>query len=211
MQFMTEMKETAFVTQNITPRSLVLVDELGRATSSSDGLAIAWSCSEYLLSLRAYTIFATHMQRLVELASIYPNVKVCHFQVAITNNRLDFKYTLKEGHAKIDHYGLLLAEVAGFPTKVIEEAKSITGKLTEEVYVYIVQAVFTYQLTHRAETAVSRFFQSSCSFFVTGPLRAIYLSGFRNLAGLTMDIPFTFPCAGITMLLKGSCAYDMQI
>lgn len=129
---MTEMRETAYLLQNVTSRSLVLLDELGRATSSVDGLAIAWSCCEYLLSLKSYTIFATHMQRLVELPSLYPNVKVCHFHVEIPNNRLDFKFFLKEGHANIPHYGLLLSEVAGFPSEVIEQAKTITQKLKEK-------------------------------------------------------------------------------
>ncbi|KAJ7520528.1 hypothetical protein O6H91_19G009400 [Diphasiastrum complanatum] len=99
--FMTEMRETAFFTQNLTARSFIFIDELGRATSSSDGLAIAWSCSEYLLSLRAYVIFATHMQRLVELSSIYPNVKICQFSAGITNNRLDFKVLSPKPHFKI--------------------------------------------------------------------------------------------------------------
>ncbi|KAL3829897.1 hypothetical protein ACJIZ3_018699 [Penstemon smallii] len=89
--FMTEMKETAFILQNVSPRSLIVVDELGRATSSSDGFAIAWSCCEHLLALRAYTIFATHMQNLSELATMYPNVKTVHFDVDIKKNRMDFK------------------------------------------------------------------------------------------------------------------------
>ncbi|XP_021290564.1 DNA mismatch repair protein MSH4 isoform X3 [Herrania umbratica] len=93
--FMTEMKETAFVMQNVSQRSLIVMDELGRATSSSDGLAIAWSCCEHLLSLTAYTIFATHMENLSELATIYPNVKILHFDVDIRNGRLDFKFQLR--------------------------------------------------------------------------------------------------------------------
>ena len=103
------------------------MDELGRATSSSDGLAIAWSCCEYLLSLKAYpisfnsspfkfiylmgdqfepelssfryTIFATHMEGLAELATMYPNVKVLHFEVEIKSNRLHFKVTFKLGYS----------------------------------------------------------------------------------------------------------------
>uniref|UniRef100_N1QSN2 MutS protein-4-like protein n=1 Tax=Aegilops tauschii TaxID=37682 RepID=N1QSN2_AEGTA len=89
--FMTEMKETAFIMQNVSSRSLVVVDELGRATSSSDGLAIAWSCCEHLLSLKGYTVFATHMEGLSELATMYPNVKVLHFEVDLRNGLLDFK------------------------------------------------------------------------------------------------------------------------
>ncbi|GFQ04093.1 DNA mismatch repair protein msh4 [Phtheirospermum japonicum] len=114
--FMTEMKETAFILQNASPRSLIVVDELGRATSSSDG----------------YTIFATHMENLSELATIYSNVKIVHFDVEIKNKRMDFKFQLKDGPRHVAHYGLMLAEVAGLPSSVIEYAKSITSKITQE-------------------------------------------------------------------------------
>ncbi|KAH7549636.1 hypothetical protein JRO89_XS13G0059000 [Xanthoceras sorbifolium] len=130
--FMTEMKETAFIMQNVSERSLIVMDELGRATSSSDGFAVAWSCCEHLLSLKAYTIFATHMENLSELATIYPNVKILHFYVDIRNNRLDFKFQLKDGPRHVPHYGLLLAEVAGLPSSVIETAKTITSRITEK-------------------------------------------------------------------------------
>ncbi|KAJ3689018.1 hypothetical protein LUZ61_018182 [Rhynchospora tenuis] len=130
--FMTEMKEMAFILQNISSKSLVVIDELGRATSSSDGFAIAWSCCEHLLSTNAYTIFATHMEGLSELASLYPNVKILHFEVDLRNNRLDFKFHLKDGPRQVPHYGLLLAGVAGLPSTVIETARQITSKITEE-------------------------------------------------------------------------------
>ncbi|GJQ96513.1 DNA mismatch repair protein MSH4 [Tanacetum coccineum] len=130
--FMTEMKETAFILQNISERSLVVMDELGRATSSSDGFAIAWSCCERLLALKGYTIFATHMENLSELATIYPNVKILHFDVEVKNNRLDFKFELKDGLRHVPHYGLLLAGVAGLPSSVIETARNITSRITEK-------------------------------------------------------------------------------
>ncbi|KAK4424957.1 DNA mismatch repair protein MSH4 [Sesamum alatum] len=130
--FMTEMKETAFILQNASHRSLIVVDELGRATSSSDGFAIAWSCCEHLLALRAYTIFASHMENLSELATIYPNVKIVHFDVEIKNKRMDFKFQLKDGPRHIAHYGLMLAGVAGLPSSVIESAQSITSKITQK-------------------------------------------------------------------------------
>ncbi|KAI6707368.1 hypothetical protein NL676_010330 [Syzygium grande] len=130
--FMTEMKETAFILQNLSQRSLIIMDELGRATSSSDGLAIAWSCCEFLLSVKAYTIFATHMENLSELATIYPNVKVLHFHVDININRLDFKFQLKDGPRRVPHYGLLLAEVAGLPRSVIDTARGITSRITQK-------------------------------------------------------------------------------
>ncbi|KAL0329488.1 UNVERIFIED_CONTAM: DNA mismatch repair protein MSH4 [Sesamum radiatum] len=130
--FMTEMKETAFILQNASHRSLIVVDELGRATSSSDGFAIAWSCCEHLLALRAYTIFASHMENLSELATIYPNVKIVHFDVEIKNKHMDFKFQLKDGPRHVAHYGLMLAGVAGLPSSVIESAQSITSKITQK-------------------------------------------------------------------------------
>ncbi|KAG2636978.1 hypothetical protein PVAP13_2NG481800 [Panicum virgatum] len=130
--FMTEMKETAFIMQNVSSKSLIVVDELGRATSSSDGLAVAWSCCEHLPSVKAYTIFATHMEGLSELATMYPNVKILHFEVNLGNDRLDFKFRLKDGIRRVPHYGLLLARVAGLPASVIDTATSITSQITQQ-------------------------------------------------------------------------------
>ncbi|WOL04322.1 hypothetical protein Cni_G13043 [Canna indica] len=130
--FMTEMKETAFLMQNVSSKSLIVMDELRRATSSSDGFAIAWSCCEHLLSRKAYTIFATHMEGLSEMATIYPNVKILHFEVDLRNNRLDFMFHLRDGPCHVPHYGLLLAGVAGLPNSVVETARTITTKIAEE-------------------------------------------------------------------------------
>ncbi|XP_016481414.2 DNA mismatch repair protein MSH4 isoform X4 [Nicotiana tabacum] len=130
--FMTEMKETAFIMQNVSSRSLIVMDELGRATSSSDGFAIAWSCCEQLLALKAYSIFATHMENLSELATMYPNVKILHFDVDVRNNRMDFKFLLKDGLRHVPHYGLMLAGVAGLPSSVVETAKKITSRIKEK-------------------------------------------------------------------------------
>ncbi|KAJ4848896.1 MutS protein msh4 [Turnera subulata] len=130
--FMTEMKEMAFILQNVSKRSLIIIDELGRATSSTDGFAVAWSCCEHLLSFKAYTIFATHMESLSELATIYPNVKILHFFVDIKSNRLDFKFQLKDGPRHVPHYGLRLAEVAGLPSSVTDIARRITSKIAEK-------------------------------------------------------------------------------
>ncbi|OEL24925.1 DNA mismatch repair protein MSH4 [Dichanthelium oligosanthes] len=128
---------TDYLTKQLTctissQRSLIVVDELGRATSSSDGLAVAWSCCEHLLSVKAYTVFATHMEGLSELATMYPNVKILHFEVDLRNDRLDFKFHLKDGVRRVPHYGLQLARVAGLPASVIDTAASITSQITEQ-------------------------------------------------------------------------------
>ncbi|KAI3860073.1 hypothetical protein MKX03_012770 [Papaver bracteatum] len=143
--FMTEMRETSFVMQNVSPRSLIVMDELGRATSSADGFAIAWSCCEHLVSLKAYTIFATHMENLSELSTIYPNVEILHFDVDVKNNLLDFK----DGIRHVPHYGLLLAGIAGLPSSVTETARSITSKLTEMLSMEYNSIQMVYRIAQR--------------------------------------------------------------
>ena len=86
----------------------MLIDELGRATSTSDGIGIAWTVAEHLITHSIPTLFATHFARLGELASLYPNCKLWHFDVD-TQGRLDFKWQLKPGSDHAMHYGLLLA------------------------------------------------------------------------------------------------------
>ncbi|CAA6666805.1 unnamed protein product [Spirodela intermedia] len=131
--FMTEMKETAFLLQNVSPRSLIVMDELGRATSSADGYAIAWSCCEHLLSL-----------------------KILHFEVEIKNNRLDFKFRLKDGPRHVPHYGLLLARVAGLPGSVIETAKNITQRITTKELNQMENNCDEYQSVHMAYRVAQR-------------------------------------------------------
>ncbi|GMH21893.1 hypothetical protein Nepgr_023736 [Nepenthes gracilis] len=81
---------------DVSQRSLIVMDELGRATSSSDGFAVAWSCCEQLLMLKAYNLFATRMETLSKLFTIYVHVKILHFHVDIRNNRMDSKFQLKD-------------------------------------------------------------------------------------------------------------------
>ena len=80
------MKETAFACNYATDKSLILIDELGRATSNEDGMAIAWSISEFLLVKRAITFFATHYSQLTKLANIYPNAQNQHLSAVVKND-----------------------------------------------------------------------------------------------------------------------------
>eukprot|EP00899_Mesostigma_viride_P011694 jgi/Mesvir1/20525/Mv12403-RA.1 len=132
--FMTEMRETAYILSHVTPRSLVVVDELGRSTSSLDGFAIAWAVCEHLLSLNTYVLFATHMQRMAELATLYPNAKVRTLSTSTEGDRLRFQYKLADTSldAARVHYGLLLAEAAGFPSSIIERAHGITHRIDQQ-------------------------------------------------------------------------------
>ncbi|KAL6639308.1 hypothetical protein ACP70R_023038 [Stipagrostis hirtigluma subsp. patula] len=127
--FMTEMKDTAFIMQNVSSKSLIAVDELGRATSSSDGLAIAWSCCEHLLSVNATTLFFPCIWRACQNLQ---QCKILHFEVDLRNDRLDFKFHLKDGIGQYRTVGFLLAGVAGLPASVVDTAAGITSRITEQ-------------------------------------------------------------------------------
>jgi len=81
------------------------------------------------------------MEGLSELATMYPNVKILHFEVDLRNDRLDFKFRLKDGIRRVPHYGLLLARVAGLPASVIDTATSITSQITQQVTWYLLLAI----------------------------------------------------------------------
>lgn len=127
--FLLEMKETAFICNNATDRSLVLVDELGRATSNEDGVAIAWSMSEYLLKKRAMTFFVTHYPQLSSLATIYPSVQNIHLGASVSQEpHGDISYTHKAmpGACSVStDYGVKLSAVCGWPVEVVEDASMI--------------------------------------------------------------------------------------
>ena len=129
--FMVEMTETASILHNATPRSLVLLDEIGRGTSTFDGLSIAWAVSEYLHNSpehSAKTLFATHYHELTELAENLPGAK--NYQITATekDGEVVFLHKLIKGKAS-KSYGIAVARLAGLPQKVIERAKDVLTKL----------------------------------------------------------------------------------
>lgn len=129
--FMVEMTETASILHNSTPRSLILLDEIGRGTSTFDGLSIAWSVAEYLHNSpehSAKTLFATHYHELTELAEHLPGAK--NYQISATekNGEVVFLHKLVLGRAS-KSYGIAVARLAGLPIHVIERAKDVLAKL----------------------------------------------------------------------------------
>jgi DNA mismatch repair protein MutS len=129
--FMVEMTETASILHNATPRSLILLDEIGRGTSTFDGLSIAWAVSEYLHNSpehSAKTLFATHYHELTELAENLPGAK--NYQITATekDGEVVFLHKLIKGKAS-KSYGIAVAKLAGLPQKVIERAKDVLAKL----------------------------------------------------------------------------------
>ncbi|MCC5912837.1 MAG: DNA mismatch repair protein MutS [Balneolaceae bacterium] len=129
--FLVEMNEAANILNNATPKSLILLDEVGRGTSTFDGLSIAWSLSEYLHNkpeVAAKTLFATHYHELNELESRYERIKNFNVQVKEHDGKVIFLRKLVRGGA--DHsYGIQVANMAGLPLAVIERAKEILANL----------------------------------------------------------------------------------
>lgn len=131
--FMVEMTETAAILHNATPRSLVLLDEIGRGTSTFDGLSIAWSVAEYLHNSpehAAKTIFATHYHELTELADSLPGAKNYQMTATETDGDVVFLHKLQTGKAS-KSYGIAVAKLAGLPNKVIERARSVLARLEQ--------------------------------------------------------------------------------
>jgi DNA mismatch repair protein MutS len=129
--FLVEMNETANILNNATPKSLVLLDEIGRGTSTFDGLSIAWAVAEYLHNhptIQAKTLFATHYHELTELALILPRVK--NFNVAVREWGDHIVFLRKIVPGGCDHsYGIQVARLAGLPGEVIHRAKEILRNL----------------------------------------------------------------------------------
>ena len=120
--FMVEMSETANILHNATDKSLVLMDEVGRGTSTFDGLSLAWAAAECLAQLRAYTLFATHYFELTVLPESEPLVANVHLNATEHNERIVFLHRVLPGPAS-QSYGLAVAQLAGVPGRVITRAK----------------------------------------------------------------------------------------
>ena len=126
--FMVEMSETANILHNASERSLVLMDEVGRGTSTFDGLSLAWAAAEQLASLRAWTLFATHYFELTVLPESQPRVANVHLNATEHNERIVFLHHVLPGPAS-QSYGLAVAQLAGVPSQVILRAREHLARL----------------------------------------------------------------------------------
>ena len=121
--FMVEMNEAANILNNASAQSLVLMDEVGRGTSTFDGLALAWSCAEKLVrDIGAYTLFATHYFEMTQLPGLYDKACNVHLDAIEHGDKIVFLHQLKPGAAN-QSYGLQVAQLAGVPNDVIQAAK----------------------------------------------------------------------------------------
>lgn len=121
--FMVEMTETANILNNATENSLVLMDEIGRGTSTYDGLSLAWACAEYLATkIKAFTLFATHYFELTQLAEAIPTVQNIHLDAKEHGDTVVFMHSVQKGPAS-KSFGLQVAQLAGVPKNVVRQAR----------------------------------------------------------------------------------------
>jgi len=129
--FMVEMEETANILNNATEQSLVLMDEIGRGTSTFDGLSLAWACGvELATRVRALTLFATHYFELTALPQEHAGIANLHLDAVEHDERIVFLHSVREGPAS-QSYGLQVAALAGVPKAVIERARERLRALEE--------------------------------------------------------------------------------
>lgn len=129
--FMVEMNETASILNNISDRSLILLDEIGRGTSTYDGVSIAWSIAEYLhehRNFKAKVLFATHYHELNNMAEQFPRIKNYHVAVKEMNNKVLFLRKLEPGGSE-HSFGIHVARMAGMPYQVLHRAEEVLQTL----------------------------------------------------------------------------------
>ncbi len=137
--FMVEMTEAANILNNASTQSLVLMDEIGRGTSTYDGLSLAWCCAEHLAKVnQSYCLFATHYFELTQLPELFDHIHNVHIDAIEHNEKIIFLHAVKEGPAN-QSYGLQVAQLAGIPKSVIASAKLKLKQLESEA----VNAKFT--------------------------------------------------------------------
>ena len=129
---MVEMNETAAILNNATENSLIILDEIGRGTSTFDGVSIAWSVAEHLHhNIKAKTLFATHYHVLNKLAEKSPRIKNYNVAVKEVKGEVIFLHKLVEGGTD-ESYGVYVAQLAGLPRSVIERAREIQSVLEKD-------------------------------------------------------------------------------
>ena len=127
--FMVEMSETACILNNATEKSLILIDEIGRGTSTYDGVAIAWSVAEYIADkVKARCIFATHYHELNVMAETYPQIKNYRITISEENGKIEFLRKIVPGGAS-KSYGIQVAKMAGLPKTVISRSEELMQKM----------------------------------------------------------------------------------
>jgi DNA mismatch repair protein MutS len=158
--FLVEMQEAANILNNATSKSLILLDEIGRGTSTFDGISIAWAITEYLHEnpdISAKTLFATHYHELNEMAELFPKIKNYKVEVREYDDKVIFLHKVNPGRA--DHsYGIQVAQMAGLPLFVTNRAKEVLDNLeSKELTPYEVKRERLKKLKSEADNQISLF------------------------------------------------------
>jgi len=146
--FMVEMLETANILNNATPKSLIILDEIGRGTSTFDGVSIAWAVVEYLHGrlAGAKAMFATHYHELTELSGLMKGIKNCHLEVQEWGEDIVFLYKVADGSCD-ESFGIHVAKLAGMPGEVVKRARSILDNLQKESLLGNIRSRFSNETT----------------------------------------------------------------
>ena len=147
--FMVEMIETANILNNATERSLVVLDEIGRGTSTFDGMALAWAVAERIIQLKTRTLFATHFHQLTDMAAEFHGVKNVHTLAKEVGDKIIFMHKVVEGGTD-KSYGIHVAALAGIPEPVVIRAKQILQKIEKENRVTVGESITNFGKTEQA-------------------------------------------------------------
>jgi DNA mismatch repair protein MutS len=147
--FMVEMIETANILNNATDRSLVILDEIGRGTSTFDGMALAWAVAERIIQMKTRTLFATHFHQLTDMASQYHGVKNVHTLAKELGDSIIFMHKIVDGGTDRS-YGVHVAALAGVPEAVVKRANQILQKIERENKVTVAQSTIGFEATEQS-------------------------------------------------------------
>ena len=129
---MVEMTETAYILNSASEKSFILIDEIGRGTSTYDGVAIAWSVAEYIATkIKARCIFATHYHELNVMTKTFPQIKNYRITITEENGEIEFLRKIVQGGAS-KSYGIQVAKMAGLPMGVINRSEELMSKLQKD-------------------------------------------------------------------------------
>ena len=130
--FMVEMTETAYILNSATSKSLILIDEIGRGTSTYDGVAIAWSVAEYIAKkIQAKCIFATHYHELNVMTNTLPQIKNYRITISEENGKIEFLRKIVPGGAS-KSYGIQVAKMAGLPNDVVKRSEELMTRMQKD-------------------------------------------------------------------------------
>jgi len=188
--FLVEMIEAAVILNNATSRSLILLDEIGRGTSTYDGISIAWAVIEYLHDLpeKPKTLFATHYHELTELSRVLKRVKNYHITVKEWKNRVIFLHKIKEGPSD-QSFGIHVAQIAGIPPAIIRRARGILKSLEKkEISRVLKERLIQKQITEAREPESPPLTESEVEFYreMMSELEKVEISNITPLQALNL-------------------------